>query len=379
MRGKNFLIIAASIGSGHVKAAEAIAEALKYKNPDASITIIDFSEWGISWATAFMKASYLTMLKFVPNLYKLMYKFTGGKAGGLSVQSLISLITKRDIAALVKKYGPDAIICTHPFPAGAASWYKKKHPDDFLFGTMITDYSVHQMWIYPNVDCYFVARESMKTDLLAAGLPQEQIFVTGIPVSPRFLRQPVKQQILEQFNLRSSEPIVLIMGGGLGLGGVETALIKLEYIEKPLQILVIAGKNKKLKKRVETASKYSHHTITVWGYCAEVPELMAVSTVLISKPGALTVTEAFVSELPMILHDPIPGPETDNAVYAARRGAAIWARTDAKLAEAVQTVLKDDMKLLDMQKMARRYRRPEAALTIADCILRELDKIKKLK
>ena len=196
MRGKNFLIIAASIGSGHVKAAEAIAEALKIKEPNASITIIDFTEWGISWATAFMKATYLMMLRVVPDLYKLMYKFTGGKAGGLSVQSLISFITKRDIAALVKKYKPDALICTHPFPAGAASWFKKSHPDSFLFGTLITDYSVHQMWIYQNVDCYFVAREAMKTDLLSAGLPQEQIFVTGIPISNRFLRQGNRLQTL---------------------------------------------------------------------------------------------------------------------------------------------------------------------------------------
>ena len=371
MHGNNFLIMAASIGSGHIKAAEAIAEELKIKNPQASITIIDFSDWGISWITAFMKSVYLTMLKVVPKIYDFLYKFTGGKAGGLSVQSLISLVTERDVAALVKKYKPDAIICTHPFPAGAASWYKKSHPEAFVFCTLITDYSVHQMWIYRNVDCYFVAREAMKTDLLVAGLPQEQIFVTGIPVSSRFLRQGIKTQILERFKLKN-EPIVLIMGGGLGLGGVETALIKLEKIEKKLQILVIAGKNAKLKKRVETAAKYSHHNIIVWGYCAEVPELMSIASLLISKPGALTVTEALVSELPMILHDPIPGPETDNAVYAARRGAALWARSDAKLEEAIQSVMNDDVLMMKMKEMAHRYKKPNAAEEIAGYILKSL-------
>lgn len=374
MRGKNFLIIAASIGSGHVKAAEAIAEALKIKEPNASITIIDFTEWGISWATAFMKATYLMMLRVVPDLYKLMYKFTGGKAGGLSVQSLISFITKRDIAALVKKYKPDALICTHPFPAGAASWFKKSHPDSFLFGTLITDYSVHQMWIYQNVDCYFVAREAMKTDLLSAGLPQEQIFVTGIPISNRFLRQGNRLQTLEHFKLRSDQPVVLIMGGGLGLGGVEAALIKLEKIERSLQILVIAGKNAKLKKRVETAANYSHHKIFVWGYCAEVPEMMSIASLLISKPGALTVTEAFASELPMILHDPIPGPETDNAAYASRRGAALWARTDDKLEEAVNLAINESDQLGKMKEMAHKYKRPYAAEEIAERIFKELKK-----
>ena len=189
MREKHFLIIAASIGSGHIKAAEAVGDALKTKYPDAQIQTEDFTMWRISWATAFMKACYLFMLRFIPNLYELMYRFTGGKAGGLSVQSLISAFTARDIAALVKKHRPEAVICTHPFPAGAASWRKKRHPDEFLYSTVITDYSVHQMWIYPNVDCYFVAREEMKTDLIAAGLPAEKIFVTGIPVISKFHRE----------------------------------------------------------------------------------------------------------------------------------------------------------------------------------------------
>ena len=102
MREKHFLIIAASIGSGHIKAAEAVGDALKTKYPDAQIHTEDFTMWRISWATAFMKACYLFMLRFIPNLYELMYRFTGGKAGGLSVQSLISAFTARDIAALVK-------------------------------------------------------------------------------------------------------------------------------------------------------------------------------------------------------------------------------------------------------------------------------------
>lgn len=377
MPGKKFLIIAASIGSGHMKAADAIAEALKNKYPDSVITIVDFTEWSISWATAFMKAAYLTMLRVVPNLYEFLYKFTGGKAGGLSVQSLISLITRRDIGKLVKKYRPDALICTHPFPAGACSWYVKDRPRSFLFSTLITDYSVHQMWIYPRVDCYFVAREAMKTDLIAAGLSFEQIYVTGIPISGRFLRQNSQEHTRTQYGLSSKLPTVLIMGGGLGLGGVESALNKLEAVERKLQILVVAGKNEKLRDRVKKGAQKSKHKIIVWGYCAEVPELMSISTLLISKPGALTVTEAMVSGLPMLLHDPIPGPETDNAVFVARHGAAVWVRSDEGLALAIKDLLQDDTKLRCMKEMAQKCRRPYAALDIAEHIATELKKIYK--
>ena len=374
MREKHFLIIAASIGSGHIKAAEAVADALKIKYPDAQIHTEDFTMWRVSWATAFMKACYLFMLRFIPNLYELMYRFTGGRSGGLSVQSLISAFTARDIAALVKKYCPEAVICTHPFPGGAASWRKKRHPKEFLYATVITDYSVHQMWIYPNVDCYFVAREEMKTDLIAAGLPPEKIFVTGIPVTSKFHQRENREVILESFGLSSERKTVLLMGGGLGIGGLDAALCALENVEIPIQILVVAGKNEKLRLRVEKLAESSHHAILVWGYSSRVREFMAISDFIITKPGALTISEALSAELPMLLHDPIPGPETENAVYIAQKGAAVWANSEEKLAKAILRLLSSEEELTSMRAAAHEMKKPYAARDIADHFAEAFDK-----
>ncbi len=365
MREKHFLIIAASIGSGHIKAAEAVADALKTKYPDSKIYTEDFTMWRVSWATAFMKACYLFMLRFIPNLYDLMYRFTGGRSGGLSVQSLISAFTARDIAALVKKYRPEAIICTHPFPAGAASWRKKRHPEEFLYATVITDYSVHQMWIYPNVDCYFVAREEMKSNLIAAGLPPGNVFVTGIPVTSKFHQRENRDTILESLELSGERRTVLLMGGGLGIGGLEAALHALEGVAEPAQLLVVAGKNESLRMRVERLAKSSHHKILVWGYSKRVREFMAAADFIITKPGALTISEALAAELPMLLHDPIPGPETENAVYIARNGAAVWANSEEKLERAIHELLSSPQRLGEMRASAHELKKPYAARDVA--------------
>ena len=330
--------------------------------------------WRVSWATAFMKACYLFMLRFIPNLYELMYRFTGGRSGGLSVQSLISAFTARDIAALVKKYRPEAVICTHPFPAGAASWRKKRHPKEFLYATVITDYSVHQMWIYPNTDCYFVAREEMKTDLIAARVQPEKVFVTGIPVTSKFHQREDREVILESLGLSPERKTVLLMGGGLGIGGLDAALCALENVEIPIQILVVAGKNEKLRLRVEKLAKSSHHAILVWGYSARVREFMAISDFIITKPGALTISEALSAELPMLLHDPIPGPETENAVYIARKGAAVWANSEEKLAKAISWLLSSEEELTSMRTAAHEMKKPYAARDIADYFAEAFDK-----
>ena len=374
MKGRSFLIIAASIGSGHIKAAEAVSDELRIKYPDASIEIVDFTEWKISWATAFMKACYLFMLKFIPNLYELMYRFTGGKAGGLSVQSLISAITSADIASLVKKYRPDAIVCTHPFPAGAASWRKERHPEEFLFSTVITDYSVHQMWIYTNADCDFVAREAMKTDLISAGLPADNVWVTGIPVKASFHQTEDRSSVLAGLGFTPEIPTVLIMGGGLGLGGMEYTLKTLEKVEQKLQLIVIAGRNEELKRRLEETAKESRQNVRVLGFTQAVRDYMAAADLLISKPGALTITEALSAELPMVLHEPIPGPETENAVYISRLGAAVWVNKETKLEEELNGIFSSPEKLAAMREREHALKRPYAARDIAETLSGELEK-----
>lgn len=374
MKGRSFLIIAASIGSGHIKAAEAVSDELRIKYPDASIEIVDFTEWKISWATAFMKACYLFMLKFIPNLYELMYRFTGGKAGGLSVQSLISAITSADIASLVKKYRPDAIVCTHPFPAGAASWRKERHPEEFLFSTVITDYSVHQMWIYTNADCYFVAREAMKTDLISAGLPADNVWVTGIPVKASFHQTEDRSSVLAGLGFTPEIPTVLIMGGGLGLGGMEYTLKTLEKVEQKLQLIVIAGRNEELKRRLEETAKESRQNVRVLGFTQAVRDYMAAADLLISKPGALTITEALSAELPMVLHEPIPGPETENAVYISRLGAAVWVNKETMLEEELNGIFSSPEKLAAMREREHALKRPYAARDIAETLSGELEK-----
>ncbi|MGN0940860.1 MAG: glycosyltransferase [Selenomonadaceae bacterium] len=371
-----FLIVAASIGSGHMKAAEAIQSEIKNKYEDAEVLVIDFTKWSISWATAFMKACYLFMLRFIPNLYDLMYRFTGGKSGGLSVQSLISMITSHDIKALTRKYRPDVVICTHPFPEGAANHRHKNHPSEFMLATVITDYSVHQMWIYHHVDCYFVARESMRLDLIAAGIAPDSIFVTGIPVSDAFHEAVSYEEIAsirEKLKLDASHPSILIMGGGLGLGGMDLALSAIEKIKRPVDVIVVAGRNEKLRAKAEALMQHAPHHVVVFGFTTHVRELMAVSSFIITKPGALTISEAMAAGVPLLLHEPIPGPETQNAVLAVHDGIARWVNDASKLSDAISELLDESGALESMRRRANEMKKPYAARDIVSTLMRRYE------
>lgn len=345
------LILSASIGSGHTKAAEALQKIF-----GESAQVVDFMAREVSVLNWLTKKFYLAALRFIPDLYDRIYKFADGRRVGVSARFLSSALMYLPFARLLKKFCPDIVICTHPFPEAAASLWKFLHAKSarkFLLAAVLTDYSLHEIWIYGEVDAYFVATEEMRRKLAAHCRAGQKIFATGIPIGSEF--GAIKKIP------NATHTTILIMGGGLGLGSIEETLLELEKIRKPLKIVVVAGQNEKLSARLKKFR--SRHEVKIFGYVSDVCKLMAAADLLITKPGALTMTEAFAAGLPLILHTPIPGPEALNAVYATTHGAAIEVGSQ-KISAVVEGLLNEPARLEEMKRCAKKISRSSAALQI---------------
>ena len=355
----------ASIGSGHIKAAEAVEAELRKQYPQDEVLTVDFMSEETSWFNGFLKRLYLRMLAFVPNLYDVCYKVSGAGSSGVMAQNMFAVTMYRTMKRILKKYQPDILVCTHPFPEGAAALCKRMGMDGFRIAAVLTDYSLHQIWIYPQVDFYFTATEEMRDGLVSMGFSKERVISSGIAVDSNAARVPGRSEARKRLGVLEDEKVVLLMGGGLGLGGIKETLEELERVKMPLRILTVAGHNEELKQQAEEQKKRSRHEIDIWGYTNEIGLLMAVSDVLVTKPGALTMSEAFVMGLPMLLREPIPGPETENAVYASCHGAAVWVHHGESLAYAAEQVLSAPSQLAAMREAALSCARPQAAEVIA--------------
>src|SRR5699024_9758488 len=128
----------------------------------------------------------------------------------------------------------------------------------------------------------------------------EKIFVTGIPVSERFLEFFDKKEIHKEFGLNPDRPTVLFFAGGeFGLGRDTTYMVLKALIRmfKELQIVAISGKNKKMNKKFKDLVEFtkSEDRVKILEFTNKVPELMSISIGVITKPGGLTVTECLVS------------------------------------------------------------------------------------
>ena len=349
------LILSASIGSGHTRAALALQKIF-----GDSAQVVDFMAKEISLLNWLTKKFYLAALRFIPDLYDRIYKFADGKKVGVSTRFLSSALMYLPFARLMNKFRPDVVICTHPFPEAAASLWKFLHANsekNFLLAAVLTDYSLHEIWIFGEVDAYFVATEEMRQELATHCRAGQKIFATGIPIDEKFSRAEKSSD--------ATRTTILIMGGGLGLGSIEETLSELDKIRLPLKILVVAGQNENLLTRLRR-TKISH-PMEIFGYVSQVDKLMTSADLLITKPGALTMTEAFAMGLPLILHAPIPGPEFKNAQYAVAHGAAISVG-DKKISAVIEEILNDPALLAEMKLNAQKISKPFAASEIVNQI-----------
>ena len=317
---KKVLVFYGSYGGGHLSAAKSITAELEEKYGDnVEIEMIDCIEYINKYLNKVSTEAYKELAKKAPWMWKHVYK--NSQNGALShISNTTNRLMSHKLNQLLQEFKPDLVISTHPFATQMCAILKKRDKIDCKLATILTDYHIHAQWLvlYEYVDYFFVANEQMKKDMIAEGVFDEKIFVTGIPVSERFSKEYNKSEIFNEFELDETKETVLFFAGGeFGLGRNTTfmTLKALIRLFPDLQIVAISGKNKKMKSKflelIENTS--SQKRVKLFEFTNKVPELMSISKYVITKPGGLTVTESLTSHLPIVIINPIPGQEEENA------------------------------------------------------------------
>ncbi len=394
---KKVLIMSASTGGGHNRAARAIKEELENKtinNESIECEIIDSLKLVNNTMDKVISRGYEKSAIYTPKAYGSVYKLSESSLvskNEFKDNFLTSLMAKK-FRKLLKKSRPDLIIGTHPFPMIALSTLKKstsdisnlnlsdafhKHYKDISVPPMIsvlTDYTTHSTWIQNEIDYYIVGHEYVKELLVFEGVNPNKVKAFGIPVEKSFLSHRDKEAVLSELGLSPNKLTVLLMGGSFGAGNIKVTLDELISINRDFQIIVITGRNESLREKLEKNLALHHHDkdIVVLGFTNKMNDLLASVDVLVSKPGGLTTTESLLKNLPMIVPYYIPGQEEENLDFLTNCGAAL--RTTKKYSLPVLLkVLIDDSSRLDMlKKNIKSIRKFNSAQNIANLVVSEL-------
>jgi processive 1,2-diacylglycerol beta-glucosyltransferase len=368
------LILSASYGSGHNRAAQALAVA--FKTLGARVRVVDhFSELVHPIFDRLNRALYYAVLRKTPPLWGAAF-WLGDQ---LPVHSPLLLGINRlgvsKLRRLLEADPPDFIVSVHPTPAGALAELRRRGLLRALHATVITDFVAHTQWIFPDVDLYCVPAEEIRNGLVARGVPGSRIVVTGIPVHEEFSR-PVDRSVARQaLGIASRLPTILVMAGASGgLGKLVQVCETLGSFPRPLQALVVAGRDERTERRLREVAAAFPNRLFVYGYVEGIHRFMAAADLLITKAGGMTLAEAFATGLPLICYRSLPGQEARNERFAEMAGAALLARTPEDLKRAVGLALSDPLLLRKLKENIRLVAKPNAALAVAEYLLGGLDR-----
>lgn len=356
------LLLSASVGSGHTRAAQAVSEALQARPEGISTEVANIFHYIYPAVGRLVLGGYLFMIHHFPVLYKWLYRWGNTSRRAVGGRNALSGYLAGKIELFVKYYQPAVIVCTHASPAGAVAYLKRRGKLTVPVAAVITDFVVHRLWVYPELERYFVANEDLRRFLMQQGIAGDKIVISGIPVQGKFAAAAPGADA-------SAAPTILLMGGGAGVLPMTDIVATLDALPQPFSLTAVAGHNAALREKLDNMQRHCRHRLEVFGYINNVHELMRRASFIITKPGGLTSAEALASGLPMLIYRPIPGQEEANTRYLTACGAALRADDLAALARGARHLLTDAVACQAMRAAAQREGKPAAAACIAAQLL----------
>ncbi|HJZ65104.1 MAG TPA: glycosyltransferase [Candidatus Acidoferrum sp.] len=372
------LLLSASSGAGHVRAAQALEKAFTARG-DCIVEHVDVIHYVSKVFQRIYDKTYISMVRRAPGLMGVLYDRTDKPWERMRQRLAVDRLNTRPMIKMLKRVQPDLCLATHFLPAEIIAWLRAKKKLQTHNAVVVTDYDVHAMWLCRTVDRYYVAIPEAAEYLAGIGVPREILRVKGIPVDPLFANALDHAAARKHLGLDKTAPIILMAAGGYGIGPVEQLVRDLLALEKPWQIVAIAGKSEQVKKKLDaiqsgagSLASGSLRLIPV-GFTKEMDQYMAAADLLVGKAGGLTTSEALARALPMALIEPIPGQEERNADHLLEEGAAIRCNNLPAAAWKIAGLLGDPQRFARMKEAARKLGRPNAAAEIAGDALKLLD------
>jgi processive 1,2-diacylglycerol beta-glucosyltransferase len=365
---KKVLILSASAGAGHLRAAQAIERAFEAMGTAQAVHNHDTLQFTNALFRRLYSKAYIEMVNRMPEVLGWLYDKMDQPDQDDRLQLAFDKLNTGPLIKLLEELQPDITICTHFLPAEIISWLIGKGRLTTRQAIVVTDFDVHAQWLCQNYSHYFVAIDETRAHLEELGVPAAKVTVSGIPIDPVFAQPRDKLAMRAKHGLRPEGPVILSSAGGFGVGRIDELMTSLLKLKHPAQVVAICGRNEELQTRLgRLASEQpvdARVALKVVGYTTEMDEFMAAADLVVGKPGGLTTSEAMARGLGFVIVSPIPGQEERNSDHLLEEGAAIRCNNLPVLAYKIDCLLDDPRRMESIRANALRIGRPRAAFDI---------------
>lgn len=352
---------------GHVFPAIAIANAIKFRNPDIEIL--------------FVGAKGKMELKKVPEAgYNIVGLPIRGLQRKLSWQILIwpfQLLFSLGMAVkIVMKFKPDVAVGVGGYASGpvlrVAAW----------FGIPIV---IQEQNSFPGVTNRMLSKSASKICVAFEGMERffskEKLVLTGNPVRQDFMHLPSQQQALEFFGLDPNRKTICVFGGSLGARSLNDAVFHImERFSKHDQWQMIWQYGSLYESIINTPEFNLPNNVKAFPFIGRMDLAYAAADLVIARAGALTLSELMVTSKPNIL---IPSPnvaedhQRKNAEYLVKQHAALMIldqHIKENLWQRIDQMMNDVDERRTQSQQLKTLAKPDAAHVIAEIILQTAGK-----
>jgi processive 1,2-diacylglycerol beta-glucosyltransferase len=270
------LVLSASVGAGHLRAAQAVELALQEMAPGATVRNLDvLSLTNRAFRHVYAKA-YLDLVNRAPHVLGYFYDLLDRPRRKDSKRDRLRLalekLNLRKFTRFLQKEPWDLVVNTHFLPAEIIAHLRRKEKWSAPQVTVTTDFETHRLWVNQPCDHYFTATGEGARYLQYWGVPEKDVTVTGIPIHPAFSKPKDRVAMRANLGLSGDRPVVLQLSGGFGVGPIAKLYKGLMAVQRPLDIVAVAGRNEKVKAELESIPVEPRHTARVLGFTEQIDE-----------------------------------------------------------------------------------------------------------
>jgi len=360
MKKKKVLITYATYGSGHKTVANYIYDYLN-KHSNYEVKIIDLMDYeniiGLISKKAF-EQNFKSQLSCF--MFSVTYALFNNKPATIPYKQITKAIFKnKKLQQDIVDFNPDLLISTHFFGHIVLGMLNKKKQTNCKIISIITDYISHEMWLKDekSLDAIIVSNDIVKKELVNKKISSKKVYPYGIPIKEDFSNVSNIEEIKNKYKIDNDKKTFLFFAGGSAGSSFSYKYFKRLLEEKlDINVIYVCGKNESLQRKAEKLVKKSEYqNVKVLGFSTEVNNLLAISDVVITKPGGISITECLESKKPMILIPGNGGQEIYNARFVCKNGYGLNSKTPRQFIKNINKLVKRKTLIYSMNKKLEKY------------------------
>ena len=293
------LVFYSATGQGFKSPADAIVRELEKRGVEAE-SIDFFDAIGMRISDWLIKNGWNLCLR-QPWIFRIAYPATDS----LLIAAIFAIPMpsfKKKMAEYMATRQVDFIVSTHY----ASTWFLARYEPVAaerlpFFGYNSDVLLSHRAYIQKNARAYFISTEQGKRLMVAQGMREEAVRITGFPIDPKYKKTyPSIAKMREELGLADVFTLLLSFGGE-GVGDIQLVELIAERGAE-IQVIAVCGRNEAITvKLMALKNRYPKLRLTVLGFTTRLQDYLFACDISAGKAGLNTVFESIFLKRPFLV------------------------------------------------------------------------------